>query len=751
MAVLADTLDFAFRGGDAPLDQLRAFLQDKQMLLVLDDFEHLLETVDVMSGLLSYAPRLKVLATSRQRLSLREEWVFSLSGMRVPAEVESRTSEVVAHPGQARETSEELATYDAIQLFSQHARRVQPHFDPSTEAACVARICQLVDGMPLGIELAAAWLRLMPCRAIVQEIEANVDFLTTTLRNVPERHRSLRAVFDQSWNLISEAEQTVLKKLSVFRGGFQREVAEAVAGALLPQLSSLVDKSLLLVTPSGRYQIHEVTRQYAAQKLRQTPGDYEHTRGLHCLIYLDFLRGQEAHLKGAHLKQARQAITVEIDNIRAAWRWALERGQLLELKSAMNSLWYFYEVKGWIFEADDDFGQAVTCLRQYCQGLTASELATPLADSCPILGLALVHKGWFQFRLDHFEEAKTLFEEGLAILRPLGSRVQPEMAYALFFFGLGALYFRGDAAAAISLLQESLTLFNQIDDPWGKGAAMSFLGQATLALGQYVEAERLLQESIALLTKTGNQRDVKYAMSALGHLAQMQGQIGQAESIYRECHQIQMEIEDQTGIAFSLCDLGEVSRLQGACDQAYAYYQQSLVSAKETGLHTVQVQALRGLGNLAEKQGDYAAAQGFFQESLALSKTKGLHDHSPSALTGLGWAALGLGEYQAARQHFRQALQLEDRTRRPSVTLEALVGLAYHLAQVGQGESAFKLLALAGQHPALTQETKDRATKLAAQLAAQLPPRLIATAQTRAQERTFEEAVAEILAEKGLE
>jgi predicted ATPase len=748
---LADALDFAFRGGDAPRDQLRAFLQDKEMLLVLDDFEHLLETVDFVSGLLSHAPRLQILVTSRQRLNLREEWIFSLSGMRMPAEMESITSEVTASSGQAIGTWEELATFDAIQLFSQHARRIQPHFDPSAEVACVARICHLVDGMPLGIELAAAWLRLMPCQAIVQEIEANVDFLVTTLRNVPERHRSLRAVFDQSWNLLSETEQTVLKKLSVFRGGFQREAAEAVAGTLLPQLSSLVDKSLLLVTPSGRYQIHELTRQYAARKLRQTPGDYEGTRGLHSLIYLDFLRGQEAHLKGAHLKQARQAIAVEIDNIRAAWRWALERGQLLELKSAMNSLWYFYEVKGWIFEADDDFGQAVTSLRQHCQGLTISELATPLADSCPILGLALVYKGWFQFRLDHFEEAKALFEEGLAILRPLGNRAQPETAYALFFFGLGTLYFRGDPAAAISLLQESLTLFTQIDNPWGKGTAMSFLGQATLALGQVVEAERLLQESIALLTRTGNQRDVKYAMSALGHIAQMRGQTGQAEGIYRECYQIQMEIEDQAGIAFSLCDLGEVARLQGAYEQADAYYRQSLASAKETGLHTVHVQALRGLGNLAEKQEDYAAAQRFFQESLDLSKTKGLHDQSPSALTGLGWAALGLGEYQPARQHFRQALQLEDTARRPANTLEAMVGLAYHMARVGPVERACELLAVTEQHPALTQESKDRAASLAAQLATQLTPQEIATAQARAQGRTLGGVVAEILRENGVE
>ncbi len=736
-AALADALDFAFHGNDAPQVQLRAYLQDKEMLLVLDDFEHLLDTVEVVSDMLRHAPRLKVLVTSRERLNLQEEWVFSLSGMRVPAETEIKTPKV-------SKTFEALATYDALQLFLQHARQVQPHFSPSAEAAWIVRICQLVDGVPLGIELAAGWLRLMPCQAIVQEIEGSIDFLATTLRNVPDRHRSLRAVFDQSWYRLSEAEQAVLKTLSVFRGGFQREAAEAVTGASLEQLASLVDKSLLQVTPLGRYRMHGVTRQYAAEKLRQTPGKYEQMRGLHCLIYLDLLRGQEAHLKGPGLKGAKAAITAEIDNVRAAFHWALERGQLLEIGQAIDSLWYFYDAKGWIFEGRDDFDQIVASLRQRCAGLTAPGLATSLAEISLILGLALAYKGWFQSRLGHFEEAEVVFQDSLSLLRPIGVRAQRDTACALLLFGLGMFYYRGEPAAAIDLLQESLALFHQVDDTWGRGTAMSVLGQATLALGQHAEAERLLQESIAVLTKIGNQRDMTYAMSALGHIAQMQDQINRAEAIYRECLEIQRGTKDRGGIAFSLCDLGEVARLGGAYDQAQRYYEQSLSSAREIGLHTASVEALRGMGNLAERRGDYAAAKVFFQESLAISKTCGLFAHSPSALTGLGWAALGMGEYHEAEEHFIHALKLETKTQRRSITLDALVGLAHCLAEAGQGERAVELLALTMHHPAGTQETKGRATHLQVELTAVLPPEVLAAAQARGTEVTLEGAVEEI-------
>jgi len=726
--VLADVLNIAFHVNDTPRNQLLAYLQGKEMLLILDSPEHLIESAQFVSDLLQHLPQLKVLVTSRQRLDLREEWLFPLQGLQVPAEIVSTS---------------DLGEYEAIHLFAEHARQVQPHFDLAAEVAWVIRICRLVDGMPLGIELAAAWVRLMSPQAVVQEIQQSIDFLATTLRNVPERHRSLRAIFDQSWRLLSEEEREVLKKLSVFRGEFQREVAEAVAGASLWLLSSLADKSLLRVIPDGRYRMHDLLCQYAAEKLRQNTGEYEQTRDLHCLVYLDFLRQQEVHLKGPGLKAAIQAITTDIDNLRIAWRWAVERGRLAEIEQTLLSLWHFYEAKGWYLEADDALGQAAARLRGHCEAPATAEQGAP-RKCCLILGLVLAHQAWFETRLGRFERAKALFQESFSILRPAGKNARREIALSLMFLGEARCIW-GEPAAAIGPLQESLTIFNQIGEPWESGTAMSLLGEANLLVGRYVEAQPLLEESVRFLTEMGNQVHTPYTMSALGHIAQVQGRLVQAETIYRKCLETRKEIADRTGMAFSLCDLGEVARLGGAYTQAEGYYQQSLSISKGLGFRAIGAEALRGLGNLAERRRDYGVARQFFQESLSIYSMSGLYAHSPSALTGLGWAALGLAEYEEARQYFYQALRLETKTQRQPIILDALAGLAHYLAEKGEPEHALELLALISHHPASTQETRDRAATLDAGLAAQMVTEVVAAAQARGQKKTLEGVVQEIL------
>ena len=217
-----------------PKEQLLNHLRQKSLLLVLDNLEHLLEGVGLLAELLEQAPGVKLLVTSRERLNMQGEWLFDLQGLPVP-------------PLDQVDRAEE---YSAVALFVQSARRAQVGFELSAEERpWVARICQLVEGMPLAIELAAAWVRLLSCREIAQEIERNLDFLSTSARDLPERHRSMRAVFDHSWQMLSAEEQRVLRALSVFRGGFLREAAEQVTGASLSLLSALVTRSLVHRTP----------------------------------------------------------------------------------------------------------------------------------------------------------------------------------------------------------------------------------------------------------------------------------------------------------------------------------------------------------------------------------------------------------------------------------------------------------------------------------------------------------------------
>ena len=274
ISTIADALSFQFYSGADPRQQLLDYLREKSLLLVLDNVEHLLEDISLVSEMLAAAPGVHILATSRERLNLREEWVLEVSGLNSPAV----------------ETEINLESYSAIELFVQQARRVSVGFalDNANQSA-VVRICHLVGGMPLGIELAAAWVRALSCEQIADEIERSLDVLETPTRNIEPRHRTMRAALDQSWQLLSDVEQNVFKRLSVFRGGFTREAAEYVARATLRTLTGLVDKSMVRVNAGGRYDLQELLRQYAEEKLGEMPAEQEQTRDRHSTYYADFM------------------------------------------------------------------------------------------------------------------------------------------------------------------------------------------------------------------------------------------------------------------------------------------------------------------------------------------------------------------------------------------------------------------------------------------------------------------------------
>jgi predicted ATPase/DNA-binding SARP family transcriptional activator/Tfp pilus assembly protein PilF len=726
VAALVEALKLSLRG-DAPVqEQLLAFLEARELLLVLDNVEPLLSHTDVMDAILRRAPRVKMLVTSLERLNLQEEWLFFLGGMRVPEK------EVPAA---------ELGEYDAVQLFVRGAKRVRPDFDLAAEASCVVHICQQVGGMPLAIELAAAWMRLMQCPAIAAEIAEDLDFLAGELRDVPPRHRSLRAVFDHSWRLLSEPEQAVMRQLAVFRGGFEREAAEAVTGASLTLLAALVDKSLLQVCSGGRYQMHPLLHQYAEARLRQVPAECEQARDRHCHLYLDLLRKQDAPMKGGGFREAQQAIRADLDNVRAAWRWALEREHIEQLRPALLSLFFFYSDEGRYLEGEESFRRLVIRLRSRSAGQIPG---APEPERDALLGLGLTYQGWFVMRRGRLEEARALFANSLTCFQPSAGSAQRERAYASVAYG-NALLLMGEPAGAKAALEESLRWGKDLGDVWLSGASLSALGNVRLAMGRLGEAERYLQESIAVLTSIGNQLIVGYSISALGHIAQTRGHLPQANQLYLKCLQLRTDMGSRTSIALTLCDLGEVARLRGEFSQAHEYYRRSLALGEEIGLRAVQAEALRGFGNLRVKQEQYAEARAFFQRSLEISQVSGLWAHSPSVLTGLGWAALGLGSCADARQYFLEALERESDTRRRPILLDALAGLACCLAGGGEEAEALGLARLILEHPAATHETRERALSLEAELLEELAQETIAAAQAHAEGRTLERVVEEIL------
>lgn len=302
------------------------------MLLVLDSIEHLLDGVEKLAALLAAATSLKLLVTSRERLELTGEWVFDVQGLPVPAVAD-----------EVRATS-----YSAVQLFLQRAQRAKVDFHLADEDyAPVVRICQLVEGMPLAIELAAVWTPVLSVAEIAAQIEQGLGILATRLRDVPERQRSMRAVFEHSWHLLSEEERQVFSGLSIFHGGFRRAAAEYVAGANLTTLSALVAKSLVRRTGDGRYDLHPLVRQFGLERLSADLEGKARVADRHAEFYLALLHEREAALKSAAQQQTIAELTEEIDNVRAAWEWAVTRKQFALLAPALRCFGLLHDIRGW--------------------------------------------------------------------------------------------------------------------------------------------------------------------------------------------------------------------------------------------------------------------------------------------------------------------------------------------------------------------------------------------------------------------
>ncbi|NTU85251.1 MAG: AAA family ATPase, partial [Chloroflexales bacterium] len=333
LSTIGTALGLAGQGD--PLERLGAALHDRRALLVLDNADQALEGAPLLRDLIHRTRQIRLLVTSRERLQLQEEWVIDLTGLAVP-------------PAGA---DADAAGYSAVQLFVQRARQVRADFTLTPEDLPeVAAICRLVEGMPLAIELAAAWVRVLTPAAIARELEQSMALLTTTLRDVPERHRSVEGVFAQSWERLSPAERQALRRLAAFDDGFTRVAASEVAGATPLVLAGLSDKALIRRDRTGRYAIHELLRQFAAQKLAADQGEHEATALRFCRFCLRLLEQAGAALQGSHQGQALAELEVEYDNLWKAWAWAISEGRLDDLDGALDGLYYLHELRGWYSE-----------------------------------------------------------------------------------------------------------------------------------------------------------------------------------------------------------------------------------------------------------------------------------------------------------------------------------------------------------------------------------------------------------------
>ena len=451
IATIAETINFSFSEGDNPRQQLLDHLRQKSLLLVMDNFEHLLTSLErgtrggakLVIDVLEAAPGLKILVTSRERLNAQGEQLFSITGLDLPQKAAS---------------PESALQFGAVQLFVQSARRAQPDFKLTGDNLHdIVQVCRLVEGMPLGILLAAAWVEMLTPSEIAQEIIQGLDFLEAEFQDAPRRHWSMRAVFDHSWTLLSEWEQQIFQALSVFRDGFTRQAAKQVTQSSIQTLRSFVNKSLLSRTLTGRYEIHELLRQYAAEKLDQNPAALKAARDEHSAFYCTFLHQWEIELKSARRLIALMEIGTERENARAAWNWAVAHNQTECLGQALESLGNFYEWRG-------RYQQGEQALRMAAEKIAAPETA----EQQRLLVKALTWQANFNRELGRTELATQLSRQSLDLLdSPLfsGQETRLERAAALYCLGFATL--RHDYVRASRLWQQSFELYRAVGEQWG--------------------------------------------------------------------------------------------------------------------------------------------------------------------------------------------------------------------------------------------------------------------------------------------
>jgi predicted ATPase/class 3 adenylate cyclase len=705
---IAAAIGFAFYGPIEPKTQLLNYVREKALLLVLDNVEQLLSGAGLLSELLQYAPAVKLLVTSRERLQLQGEWVVDLQGLPVPPPPSRMAERSTLARGQGRAGVE---TYSAVTLFVKSAQRARMGFALSEQNQVdIARVCRLVEGLPLGIELAATWVPTLSCQEIAQQIERNIDFLAVSIRDLPERHRSIRAVFDHSWKLLTREERQVLQRLSVFRGGFTREAAEQVAGASLPLLSLLVSKSLLRRLAAGRYDLHELLRQYAGARLADDPAAQSETRARYSRHYAERLQRWETQLIGPRQREVFTEMGAEIDNLRQAWSWMLVQRQIAEMHQSLHGLWLFYHLQDWYQEGATLFGQAVETLKAWRE----AEPGTNATPQTVLLGHILAKQGWFCYCLGQHEaqaRARDLLHQSLALLRLATD----------------------GAANAVPSVRVALA------------DALAYLGTIDYQQGKYVEARQYLLESLALNRFLNHQWRIAYCLEDLGNIDRLQGEDWPAQQRYHESLEIWRSLGDAVGIAYSLRSLGAVATTLGQYAEAQALLREGLAVGRTTGLRWAIGLGLKDLGVLAHAVGNYTEAQQLLRESLALFKDIGSPWSIARTLNDLGWTVCALGMHAEAKQAFLESLKIATELQAASITADALIGIAALDAKEGSIISALELLGHIRHYPISSQEAKDRAERLRAEVVAQLTPQQIEVAQARVQAKTFEAVVAEIL------
>jgi predicted ATPase/DNA-binding SARP family transcriptional activator len=682
--VVADTLNFPLQIGDdrSSRQQLLDYLRQKKLLLVFDNFEHLLDGAELLADILQSGPEIKILVTSRERLHLLLEQVYPLEGLAFPD----------------LESAEDAAEYTAVLLFLQSARRNQPDFAlrDDDDLIQLTRICRIVEGMPLALELAAAWVDMLSLDEIASELQQGIDILETELRDVPARQRSVRASFDYSWRLLGEAEQVIFAQLSIFRGGFTRAAVQEVTGASLRQLSNLLNKSLIRFdTGRDRYEIHELLRQFGTEKLALQPELEASTYDHHSSYYLQMMAGFTENLKGKGKRQALSAIEADLKNVLLAWDHACAQQNIEAIGMSLESLWRFY----W------DFGRRE--LREFEQAVANLRNGEAIGERGIVLGRLLAPLGRFYGSKGDVTKARDMLEESLDVLQRLGATDDT----------LVSLLFLAEVQESIEesnrLYREGLALARETGDRWAIGHALLFLGWNARLTGDYQYAEQKLREALDQFRRNGDRGGIATALASLSALAVDRGMYEDALALGRESRSETHGFNPMVRL-LGLSPTGEALQALGEYEEAEELFQQVRKICREFGRKDLTREVLYWLGEIAFSKKDFTRATQQFQDSLAMAVEVNDLELVIQNHNALGRLDLTQGKGIEARKHFRAALRTSLPLGRPPLILDCMASIAELYSEESKFEYAALLATLTTTDPACRAMTKERGERLLA-------------------------------------
>lgn len=625
VTAIAATLGLVLEGTADQPQQLKYALQNQRLLLLLDNAEDLVAGAAYLSELVASAPALKLLVTSRAPLHIQSERLLDLGGLPVPT------------------TADELATTAASQLFLAHAQRVRPQLQLTPpEQAALIQLCQMVEGLPLALVLAAYWTRTLHIGELVAELRQSLNLFNTPLRDLPARQQSMRTVLAWTWRQLTPTCAAILRQASVFHDGCDAAAARAVLNAGQIQLSMLCDYGLMSRDLTGRYRLHALVRQYGAEQLAAHPAEAEQVHCRHAVYYAELAAGialdQDPQRERIH------RVGAEYADITAAWMWAVaaERWDLLRQLQPTLSAWL--DIKGYFQTGCELFGCAAARMRQ-----CPDKAAHP--DERLLFLIELIH---FHGRLGRFEQAHTVFQEAIVCVPCAADALHARLTY---YCGLIEFY-QGSPPSSIETERAALALAERANNQRLQVEILRALGHVALATANYAQASTWLHEALLRAQQLAMHRSSAVILTDLGDLAFWTLDYTIANRRYEESLHLSRELDDHAAIPRTLASLGRVAGDQGDFARATDYLTTGLEMARKIGNVFAEAISLQGLGVIAFQQGDCQSARPLLEESIKLMRLIGNKEGLARSLMQLAIVYNEIHEQQLGQALMNEALTL---------------------------------------------------------------------------------------------